>query len=105
MIRVPESAARAAFLIGSTAIAALAAHAVTNSSGHTSLDPWMALLVFLPVALTGLLNRLTCSEQGCRALWGYLAIAAGLAGVLLLAYLDLSGTLLQYEAWIERGMP
>lgn len=104
-MRVPKSVARAAFMIGSAAIVALAAWGFGNTSGHTSIDPALTLIVFLPVLITGLVYRYAGSDGRRGKLWGTLAVFAGLAGILLLLYLDWSCTLLQYETWIERGMP
>ncbi len=94
-----------ATLAGLAAIVGILVYAFQNDSGHTSFDPYAALVVFVPVALAGIL-RLVLQRSNTAARWCALcAVLIGIAGVALLVFLDQSNTLLQYEVWIQRGMP
>jgi drug/metabolite transporter (DMT)-like permease len=86
-------------------IFALLIYAAQNHSGHTGFNPYHALVVFVPLGITGLscLLMVPCPR---RHQWlAVSAILIGLFGVMLLIYLDQSNTLLPYEVWIDRGMP
>ncbi len=74
----------------------------SNRSGHTSLNPYLCLIVFVPCALLGL--GLAVTDRGARRLAG-LSISLGAFGALALLYFDRANVLLPYEVWIQRGMP
>jgi|TARA_B100000959_G_C14994041_1_gene629320 peptidoglycan/LPS O-acetylase OafA/YrhL len=94
-----------ATLTGLAAIVGILIYAFQNDSGHTGFDPYTTLVVFVPVVLAGIL-RLVMQRGNTAARWCALcAVLVGITGVVLLVYLDQSNTLLQYEVWIQRGMP
>ena len=100
--RVPVALLKTAFAVSLLLILFFLVYAIANESGHTSFDPWTGLEVFVPSLILGLARL---ALQGRGDLWGWMAIAAGTAGIILLAWLDHSCVLLQYEVWIDRGMP
>lgn len=72
-----------------------------SDSPHTAFEPWLLLAVFVPGFVIG---GTLCAVPSCRdaGLW---AFVASIFGIALLIYLDRSNSLLQYDRWIERGMP
>ena len=83
----------------------LVIYTVQNDSGHTGIDPYRSLAVFVPVAIIGLIHLAVVRSPGHHRWLAASAFTIGLLGVVFLVYLDRSNTLLQYEVWIERGMP
>jgi len=83
----------------------IAAWAAWDDSRHTGVDPWLALVLFVPVAVAGLAHVAVARRWRLSRRLGLLALAVGGAGIGLLLYLDRTDALLQYEVWIERGMP
>ena len=94
-----------AALAGLAAITAIVIYTVQNDSGHTGFNPYLALAMFVPVAVVGILHLAILRSSGAARLFAIFAIVIGIAGVGLLIYLDQSNTLVQYEVWCERGMP
>jgi hypothetical protein len=98
-------AVRALCLAGLVAIATILLYSLQNRSGHCGISPWLSLIVFVPLLLAGIVGLLRSGGYRSLRTSARLGIAVSLLGVLLLVYLDISNTLLQYEVWIERGMP
>lgn len=92
-------------IIGTLSLLFIIAWTLRSGSGHTSVSPYMGLFSFIPVLSVGICSRVAARKHPATVKWSYLAAVSGIAGILLLLYLDLSNTLLQYEVWIERGMP
>jgi len=90
---------------GLAVIAAILVYVIMNDSGHTGLNPYSALMVFGPVTIAGILHLSFIRCCGIARWCSILAIVVGIMGSGLLVYLDHSNTLLQYEVWIQRGMP
>jgi len=82
-------------------LAVLTAYWLTNDSKHTSFEPWLLLAVFIPGFVIG---STFCVVPSCRPSGAWTFIAS-LLGIALLFYLDRSNSLLQYDRWIQRGMP
>lgn len=61
-----------------------------------SFDPWLALLVFVPLFLVGLVRLIFLRNGGART-WAVLALVLGILGVGLLFYLDHSGRLVHLD--------
>jgi hypothetical protein len=80
---------------------ALIVYAMRNDSGHTGFEPWLLSLPFVSAFLLGAAGLITRSARR-PALF---ASVAALAGLALLFYFDYCNVLLQYDRWIERGMP
>ena len=79
--------------------------ALQNESGHTGWEPRLLLLIFTPLLLAGLLT-FRRDEAASALVWPVrTASLIGLLGVLLIGYLDRTNSLVQYERWLERGMP
>lgn len=94
-----------AALVGACTLAGIVTYTIQNDSGHTGVNPYSAMVVFVPVTVTGLVHVLALRRRQTWKWPGTMALAVGLAGVALLIYLDTSNTLLQYEVWLHRGMP
>lgn len=90
---------------GIAVIGLLVLYLIQNDSGHTGFDPYLALFAFVPITIVGLAHLLVPRLRLLAGWFATLAIIVGISGMGLLVYLDRSNTLLQYEAWIERGMP
>lgn len=91
-----------AALAGLVTIIGIVVFAVQNSSGHTGINPYAALVVFVPVTLIGIV----IPESSDVPEWvSIFTVVIGVAGMLLLIFLNKSNTLLQYDVWIQRGMP
>lgn len=90
---------------GLAAIAGIVSYTLRNDSGHTGFSPYLALGVFIPASLAGLIQLLFFRAPGSAKRWAVLALLTGIAGICLLVYLDLSNTLLEYGVWCRRGMP
>ena len=90
---------------GTAAIALIASYAAYNDSGHTGWEPFTALILFVPLAIVGAV----CYEVRRRFTGitraSVCAVVVGLAGVIFVAWLDHTNRLVQYDRWIERGMP
>lgn len=90
---------------GVALILAIIAYAVKNDSGHTGMNPYLGLWLFIPIALAGIV-RLFVFRRAPGAKWlGLASLLAGVLGIGLLVYLDVTDTLLEYEVWNSRGMP
>ena len=96
---------RVMVLSGSLVLMAVAVYALTNSSGHTSVQPYLGMVVFLPLAAVGLVGLVRGKGSGSMRRMYIAAMIVGLLGAALLVLLDRADILLQYETWIERGMP
>ena len=90
---------------GLAVIAAILVYVIMNDSGHTGFNPYSALMVFGPVTTAGILHLSFIRCGGIARRCSILAVVVGIMGSGLLVYLDQSNTLLQYEIWIQRGMP
>ena len=87
---------------GSLAVSgALIAYTIRNGSGHTGFEPWLLSVVFVGSLIIGF-SALLSSRSRTAAI---LACVAGIAGLALLFYLDRFNVLLQYDRWLQRGMP
>jgi peptidoglycan/LPS O-acetylase OafA/YrhL len=100
-----ERLLRVSVLAGIALLALTVCCASLNASGHTSVDPYITLALFSPLAAMGAWGLLVGRKTGLPRKLCLTAIVLGLCGIALLVYLDRSNTLLQYEKWIERGMP
>ncbi len=95
----------AAGVVGLAAVGGIVWYAAQNDSGHTGANPWLALVVFVPAALVGVLHLVARRHRRLPAWPGMAAMVIGCGGVGLLVYLDWSNTLLEYGVWLDRGMP
>ena len=79
-------------------IVALWLYVLKNNSGHTGLNLNWFYLYFIPLTLFGIIkfkkHKMTAAS-----------ILLGILGAGSLVYLDKTNTLLEYNIWIERGMP
>ena len=88
--------------VGSLAVSgALIAYAIRNGSGHSGFEPWLLSVVFVASLIIGF-AALFSSRSRTAAI---VACVAGIAGLALLFYLDRFNVLLQYDRWLQRGMP
>src|ERR1051326_3592190 len=63
----------------------------SSNSNHTSFEPWLLVIVFIPTVVFGVVAI------------GRRFVAAGLLAVL--TYIDRTNTMVQYDRWLSRGMP
>ena len=68
-----------------------------------AFDPWLALVVFVPLIVVGLV-RLIFLRSGGAGTWAVLALVLGILGVALLFYLDSSGRLVHLDMRPERAV-
>jgi hypothetical protein len=87
---------------GSLAVlGALIAYAIRNGTGHTGFEPWFLSVVFAVSLIIGF-AALFSSRSRTAAI---VTCTAGIAGLALLLFLDHFNLLLQYDRWLQRGMP
>ncbi len=94
-----------AIVIGLMALGILGMYTLDNQSGHTGADPYVALYVFIPVLIAGVLCGIARFRVRGSITRSVYAIVIGCIGIIFLIYLDKSSTLLQYSVWLLRGMP
>jgi hypothetical protein len=83
-------------------ILAFVIYAWTNGSGHTGMQPYVALGWFVPLAVLGG-YLLKAHEVGSREWkWGMASLLVGVLGIALLIFFDVSGTLLNIRMWADR---
>ena len=87
--------------MGLLLIVAFVLYAWQNKSGHTGIQPYSALRLFVPVALLGCYLLVTSVANGKSMKWGIISLVIGLIGVALLVYLDKSHTLQSYGDWAK----
>gem|GEM_PF-4576354 len=90
-------------LTAALVIASLVAFTFRNDSGQCAFSPYIALTVFIPVLVTGLVQIIFQRRDHSAVFWGASALFMGLAGIVLLVYLDRSETLVHYDEQIVRG--
>lgn len=89
-------------LLSATGILMLVYYDLGNKTAHTGSDPWWLLGLLAPVLITNFIFQFFGSPfKRILAISNLIC----LMGILYLIFLDYSGTLLQYERWIRRGMP
>ena len=91
--------------LGLNALSAVLGYAVANESRHTGWEPYSLLFGFVPLILGGVSAVLARRRQPVLSTPGLVAIAIGILGLLVLIYLDQSNRLVQYNRWLQRGMP
>ena len=79
--------------------------ALQNTSGHTGWEPLTSLACFGPLLLCGAGALFLARQDKRLARPAVTAVVLGLVGVVMIAWLDRTNTLVQYERWMERGMP
>ncbi|MBX7211458.1 MAG: hypothetical protein K1X78_24345 [Verrucomicrobiaceae bacterium] len=84
-----------------TVLVGLAVYTFQNDSHHTGFEPWLLLAAFIPAAFVGGTLLLV---PGCRAA-AIFACITGFGGIGLLCYLESSNRLIQYDRWLQKGMP
>lgn len=82
----------AACMGGALTFAGLVACALNSRDGLAAFDPWLALIVFIPLVLVGVIRLLFLKTDLAR-IWAVLAIVLGILGAALLFYLEYSGRL------------
>ena len=91
--------------LGLVAVAAILGYSLLNSSHHTGWEPFSSFILFVPLVLCGSAAVLARSTRPALLVPGLVAILAGLLGLAVVVYLDQSNRLVQYDRWIQRGMP
>ncbi|HEY1173826.1 MAG TPA: hypothetical protein VGH19_20845 [Verrucomicrobiae bacterium] len=91
--------------LGLAAIAFIVGYSIDNRSGHTGWEPLIALFLYLPLALVGMVCFALRRRFAGIAAVSISAIVVGLVGATLVITLDRTNQLVQYERWLQRGMP
>jgi len=91
--------------LGIIGIALIAGYAARNSSGHTGWEPFTSLILFVPLAVVGAVCFAMRHRFTGIARPSVYALTVGLAGVALIITLDRTNCLVQFDRWIQRGMP
>jgi hypothetical protein len=87
---------------GALTFAGLVAFTLRSRDGFAPFDPWLALAVFIPLSLAGLIRLLFLKVDRART-WAVLAIALGILGIGLLFYLEYSGSLVHVMMCPDRS--
>jgi hypothetical protein len=72
----------------------------SSNSNHTSFEPWLLVIVFIPTVVFGVV---AIGRRFVAA--GLLAMLIGASGLAVLTYIDRTNTMVQYDRWLSRGMP
>ena len=80
-------------------------YAAQSRSGHTGVNPYLLLIVFIPTFIFGAGACLLKPAGSGLSKSGVIAAIVGSIGILFLVVIDRANILLEYEAWISRGMP
>lgn len=91
--------------LGVVALAIIAGYATLNNSGHTGWEPFTLFILFAPLAVLGATLLVLRKRFAGVVRPSAVALAVGLAGMVLVFYLDRTNRLGQYDRWIQRGMP
>jgi hypothetical protein len=91
--------------LGLAAIALIVGYTIDNQSGHTGWEPLFALFLYLPLALVGIFCFALRHRFVGITTVSVCAIVVGLTGATLIITLDRTNQLVQYERWLQRGMP
>ena len=90
-----------ASLLSAAVLAGIVSYLHGHDSNHTGHEPWLLLGIFIPTLAFGIAAfRRRCSRWAAA-----LACLLGVAGIAVLFYLDRFNVLVQYDRWLERGMP
>ena len=90
-----------ATLFSAAVLAGIGFYLHGHDSNHTGHEPWLLLGVFVPTLALGI-----AALRSRRSRWvALLACLLGSGGIAFLLYLDRFNILLQYDRWLERGMP
>jgi hypothetical protein len=73
----------------------------SHDSNHTGFEPWLLAVVFAPTAALSVLAIRARTSIPVAIFAGLL----GVGGIGYLIYIDSTNRLVQYERWIDRGMP
>ena len=88
-------------LLSAVVLAGVAFYLHGHDSNHTGHEPLLLLGIFVPTLALG-----TAAFRRRRFRWGaLLACLLGGVGIVVLFYLDRFNILVQYDRWLERGMP
>lgn len=90
---------------GFVALIAILGYTVTNNSGHTGVNPYEALYIFIPVFGLGVHGVRKRAVSDIVRYSGYATCSIGMLGIVVVIFLDKANVLLPYETWIQRGMP
>ena len=79
-------------------------YAMQNRSGHTGMNPYLLLMVFVPTFVFGACACFLKAAGDKLSNPGILAAIIGLLGMLSLIVIDRANILQNYETWISKGM-
>ena len=90
------------FLLAAAVMAFLIRESIVRESNNIGVDPWLCLPLFIIAAFCGLVA--TVAQLPLRGI-SVACIIVGIVGVGLLFSLDHFNILIEYERWINKGMP
>jgi hypothetical protein len=93
----------AACMGGALTFGGLVACTLRSQGGFASFNPWLALIVFIPLSLAGVVRLLFLKVDKAKT-WAVLAIVLGILGVGLLFYLEYSGRLVHVMMRPDRSV-
>ncbi len=105
MHRILTYALWSSVALGAIALMLIAGYAAGNRAGHSGWEPFTALFLFIPIALLGAGSCLKRQKCAGVARASVCAVAIGLGGIALIVTLDRTNRLVEYERWLNRGMP
>ena len=73
-----------------------------NEAGHSGFEPMLTLLLYTPVVAFGVVGVFAGRETLGEAA---MLVLIGIAGMTFGVFVSKLGILMQYERWIEAGMP
>jgi len=91
--------------LGVVCLSVIVAYSYQNKSGHTGAYPYSALAVFCPLMILGMYNLDSNRGAGAPKRYGWASVVVGFLGIVILVYLDMSNTLLNYGVWADRLGP
>jgi hypothetical protein len=87
--------------VSASVICEVVAYIRASDSNHTSFEPWVLVVIFVPTLVVGFV----AIWERRSVLAGVLALLIGVAGLAILTYIDRTNTMVQYDRWLSRGMP
>ena len=91
--------------LGLVTLAAILGYGLSHESHHTGWEPFTSFFLFVPLIFCGVASVLARRTRPALIRPGIVAIAVGIIGLLAVISLGQSNRLVQYDRWIQRGMP
>lgn len=89
----------AAAALGGITIVAMLWYVMHSDSPHTAFDPYGTFAIFLPLGMAAAAAFKTNRKASA------VALTVAIFGIALVVVLDQTNRLVQYDRWVNRGMP